>query len=155
MGDLEKRIDGALAGFSGMTGTHFAPRRRSRYAAKKAPMFISDFAEVLIRRVNAGQEITPPVDAWYVKETGPRGKPERVKVRMLRGSCDYYNSRYDYAELVGGRTVTTTYLFPVKGYSKPQYALITDNFGPAHNWVSIPRGMKAEKLAEYSIELGK
>ena len=118
-------------------------------------MFIGDFAEALIHRVNAGQEIVPPVDAWYVKETGPRGKPERVRVRMVRGSCDYYNSRYDYAELVGGRTITTTYLFPVKGYMKPKFALITDDFGPAHNWVAIPRGMKPEKLAGYRIELGK
>ena len=150
MADLEKQIEGTL---KQVKRTRAYRGRRISY--KKPPMFIGEYVEWLSRRHPAGQTLYPAVEAWYVKETGRSGKPERVKIKMLRGSCDSYSCRYDYAELEDGRHITTTYLFPVKGYSKPRFALITDNFGPAHNWIALPRGISAETLAKYRIELGK
>lgn len=142
---LLSNIDRALGG-----------KRRSSGRATM-PMFIGDYAQALARRYGAGNDIQPPLEVWYVQDTGPRGKPERVKIIRVRGSSDYYHRSPDYADVEGmRRTIGTMYMFPVgQGYSKPQYALITDRLGKAHNWVSIPRGWNAEKALQHNIEVGK
>lgn len=150
MADLEKQIESTLKQVK-RTRVY----RGRWHSSRRKPMFIGDYTEHLSRQHPAGRTLYPPIEAWYVAETGHRGKPERVKIKLLRGSCDSYSCRYDYAELEDGRKISTTYVFPVKGYTKPKYALITDNFGPAHNWVALPNGAPAEMLAEYRIELGK
>jgi len=143
-------VNRALGGVGG------GKRRGPGRAAK--PYFIGDYVEFLLHwKVNAGHPINPPIEMWYVDSF--KKNPERVKVKMLRGSCDYYSTRGDYAELVDGRTVATSYLFPVgSGYAKPIYAWIDDRMGGVHNWVAIPRGWqkKPEMLAQqYGITLGK
>ena len=134
-------------------GQRYVRAARSRGGKAGAPAFIGDFADQLARRYSEGRQIDPPVDAWYVADSGANGRPEKVKVTMVRGPLDRTTTRHDYAELSDGRHPTSLYIFPVSGYSKPQFALISDQYGDVHNWVSLPRGWDAERASRYGITL--
>lgn len=113
------------------------------------PMFIGDYAATL-----HGGPQNPPLEAWYVSDTGKSGRPEKVLIEKVYGASNE-NGR-DYALLVGGhRRIGTTYLFPVKGYRRPIFAQITDKWGTAGNWVALPNSMGPGKLDQWGIDLGQ
>ena len=92
-----------------------------------------------------------PMDAWMADSLK---KPERVKVTHIRGHVDNPHGD-DWAEIVGGRVVPTHYLFPVKGYRKPQLMHIVDQYGTTRQWVAIPKGMTEERAARLGVTATK
>lgn len=86
-----------------------------------------DFAEALLRVFSPGMSY-PPAAAWVVIND----KPQRVEVVRLRGACDDWFRRGDYADLSDGRSVSSFYLFP----TRPRLERVEDEYGVCSQWVS-------------------
>lgn len=82
-----------------------------------------------------------PVEAWHVDSLSK--KVLKVRVLKLRGGgADYYDKYSDYADLEGGKTVSSYYLFPTKGFSKPRPYRVVDQYGEMTRWFGFRRGKK-------------
>lgn len=85
-------------------------------------------AQMIAKALHPGY-YDPPITLWAVTEGG--AKIEKVQIVRVRGTCDSFESRNDYADLLGyGVTVSTHYLFP----KKPSLYAFKDRFGEFHDW---------------------
>jgi len=99
----------------------------------------TDFACHLAAKFGCGR-LFEPVLAWTVDENG---KVKKVSVVMVRGSCDYYHSHYNYAEIDVGSgsrdTISSRYIFPWRTHTKPRLVEMQDEYGTFRDWLSTPR----------------
>jgi hypothetical protein len=101
------------------------------------PYTAMEYAKQLAAKYGCGRRFDP-VECWAVIED----QPQHVQVTMVRGSCDYRESDYSYAEIAtttdSYHTISSRYLFP-STHNKPVVTEFTDNFGKFHDWAAQPR----------------
>jgi len=77
---------------------------------------------------------TPAIECWTIKDD----KPVRVTVVGLR-SATGCGERADYADLAGGGSCATFYLWPVSRHCRPALVRLLDEYGPCQQWCAAVR----------------
>ncbi len=93
-----------------------------------------ELAESLASQHGCGKRFAPG-ECWAVANNAV----VKINVTMVRGSCDAYDRRFDYAESSDGNVYSSRYLFPVKTHKRPSLVEMADGFGVFHDWVSDPK----------------